>query len=67
MRHIIIACLLSACAAYPAVQWPPGTGATPALLPLGDLQASPAELRGADVSLSVKAADLQAWSDTVTP
>ncbi len=67
MRYVLLACLLSACSAYPVVQWPNGTGVTPALLPLADLDANPATFAGADLALGAKAADLQAWSGAVTP
>ena len=67
MRYVLLACLLSACSAYPVVQWPNGTGMTPALLPLGDLDAKPATFEAADLTLGAKAADLQAWSGSVTP
>ena len=67
MRYVLFACLLSACSAYPVVQWPNATGMTPALLPLGDLDAKPATFEAADLTLGAKAADLQAWSGSVTP
>ena len=67
MRYVLFACLLSACSAYPVVQWPNATGMTPALLPLGDLDAKPATFEAADLTLGARAADLQAWSGSVTP
>ncbi|MEI6798246.1 MAG: hypothetical protein WCO04_03400 [Pseudomonadota bacterium] len=67
MRFVFVACLVSACSAYPVVQWPTSRGATPALLPRNQLQGLPPTLEGADMALTKKTADLQAWSGSVTP
>ena len=64
MRYVILACLLSACSAYPAVQWPQGGGPTPALLTQADLQVAP-ESEAADASLGPRAAGLRAWAGSV--
>ena len=64
MRYVILACLLSACSAYPAVQWPQGGGPTPALLTQADLQVTPAS-EAADASLGPRAAGLRAWAGSV--
>jgi hypothetical protein len=65
MRYVILACLLSACSAYPAVQWPQGVGRTPGFLPQTDLQMAPAS-EAADASLGPRAAGLRAWAMSVT-
>ena len=43
MRYVILALLLSACTAYPKIDWPAGSGAVPApqLLPQAALVAGP--------------------------
>ena len=64
MRYLILACLLSACSAYPSVQWPQGGGPTPALLTQADLQVTPAT-EAADASLGPRAAGLRAWAGSV--
>lgn len=64
MRYLILACLLSACSAYPAVQWPRGGGPTPALLTQADLQVAP-ESEAADASLGTRASGLRAWAGSV--
>ena len=66
MRYVILACLLSACSAYPVVQWPQGAGATPALLPQADIMGAAAG-QAAAPSISGRAADLHAWASSVTP
>jgi len=65
MRYVILACLLSACSAYPAVQWPQRGGPTPTLLTQADLQVTPAS-EAADASLGTRAAGLRAWAMSVT-
>jgi len=64
MRYVILFCLLSACSAYPAVQWPQGSGPTPGFLPRAALQMSPAS-EAADASLGTRAAGLRAWAMSV--
>ena len=64
MRYVILFCLLSACSAYPAVQWPQGGGPTPTLLTQADLQMAPAS-EGVDASLGTRAAGLRAWAGSV--
>ena len=64
MRYLILACLLSACSAYPAVQWPEGSGRTPGFLPQTDFQVAPAS-EAADASLGPRAAGLRAWAGSV--
>ena len=64
MRYVILFCLLSACSAYPAVQWPQGGGPTPTLLTQTDLLMAPAS-EVADASLGPRAAGLRAWAMSV--
>ena len=66
MRMILIALLLSACAAYPKIDWPAGTsgGVTPALLPQSQI---PGASAAADPggALVAHAAALRGWAGSV--
>jgi hypothetical protein len=70
MRLILIALMLSACSAYPRIDWPaggsggPSGGAAPALLPQSEFAPQPA---GADTgaALGARAAALRGWAASV--
>lgn len=68
MRFLILALLLSACAAYPKIDWPSGPAgvATPALLPQADFAAP---VTGADPgpALLARARVLRGASAAGTP
>jgi hypothetical protein len=68
MRYVLIALLLSACSAYPKIDWPagPAAGAAPALLPQSEIVGTggATDPGGALVS---RAAALRGWAASVAP
>lgn len=66
MRVILIALMLSACSAYPKIDWPvgPSAGAAPALVPQSEIAGVTvaADQGGA---LSARTAALRAWAASV--
>lgn len=68
MRYIALALLLSACTAYPRIDWPTGVQPTkaPHLLPQAELLAGTTAPDTAPDLVS-RAAALRAWAASLTP
>ena len=66
MRFIPLALLLSACAAYPKIDWPAGVAAAPPphLLPQAELLGTP-PAKDPSPSLVSRADALRAWAATL--
>ncbi|MBI1170609.1 hypothetical protein GC209_04345 [bacterium] len=69
MRPMILVLMLSACSAYPHVDWPAGapTAPRPALVPQAEVLGSGPVAQDRGPPLVARAAALRAWAGSVAP
>ncbi len=67
MRMILIALMLTACSAYPRIDWPAGpqAGASPALLPQSEILGAGGAADPGSI-LVARAAALRDWAEPIT-